>query len=273
MLRVCGVRPQHLATITPQAKAKAKAEAEAKAKAEVEAKAKAEAEAQAKAEAALARRVEVLGLLQPMRDAGLASDAAVLHKAVRWCDDNGATALEDITSTGMAADFVRSLGLKPIPAKKLTAALQPLQSLASQLSHRPPAAGGGDGSGDGGWLSGLMGVLSGGGAWGGRPQRRPEWDPHRPAFYFLPAATVLGYQHSKLPIMQARATSYFHSLYFTLAAHGTSYFRSPLFTLPPRGTPCCSPAWRASAHRRSCGMRTSLCDCLSTSPTPFSGRA
>ena len=103
---------------------------------------KAEKKAKANAEAALARQVEVLGLLQPMRDAGLASDAAALQRAAQWCDDNGATALEDITSTGMADDFVRSLTLKPIPAKKLTA-VQPLcgcSPRSSRIAPPPPAA-------------------------------------------------------------------------------------------------------------------------------------
>ena len=89
--------------------------------------------------------MESLGLLQPMRDASVAGDAAVLRKAVQWCEANGAVSVSDITGNGMLDEFVRSLGLKPIPNKKLGAALQPLQSLASQLSHRDPAGGGGGG--------------------------------------------------------------------------------------------------------------------------------
>jgi hypothetical protein len=71
--------------LPPQAKEKAAAEAEekAEAKAAAEAKAKAAAEARAKAEEeSLLRQVESLGLLQPMRDASVAGDLAVLRKAV-----------------------------------------------------------------------------------------------------------------------------------------------------------------------------------------------
>ena len=79
--------------------------------------------------------METLGLLQPLSDAGVASDAAVLHKAVQWCEDNGATALGDITSTGMVDDFVRSLGLKPIPSKKLIAAAAGAECVERSCAH------------------------------------------------------------------------------------------------------------------------------------------
>jgi hypothetical protein len=58
---------------------------------------------------------------------------AVLRLAVQWCDDNGAEHLSDITQTDSVDDFVRALKLKPIPSKKLMAALQPTSSFASEV--------------------------------------------------------------------------------------------------------------------------------------------
>jgi membrane protein involved in colicin uptake len=116
-----------------EAETKAKAEAEAKAKREAEAKARREAEerakreAEAEAKAAEERRQQqatALGLLQPLTAVNAADDAT-LTKAVAFCDKEGATSVSDIVEFDMLEDFLRSLGLKQIPTKKLRGLLQP----------------------------------------------------------------------------------------------------------------------------------------------------
>ena len=77
--------------------------------------------------------MEALGLLGLMRDANVAGDAAVLRRAVLWCDANGAESLGDIMGSGLVDDFVAALQLKPIPLQKLRAALQALQPMQQAM--------------------------------------------------------------------------------------------------------------------------------------------
>ena len=72
----------------------------------------------------LQQRAFRLGILQPLRDAGLESDETVAA-AVRWCDDNVASNISELLKTGMVGELVAALKLKGIPAKKLEAAIQP----------------------------------------------------------------------------------------------------------------------------------------------------
>jgi len=81
------------------------------------------------------RRASLLGLLEPLRDVGVDSPETVA-KVVAWCDANGASSLAEVQECGMVDDLVTALGLKPIPAKKLQATLQPTANMAAQLSRR-----------------------------------------------------------------------------------------------------------------------------------------
>ena len=102
------------------AKAEAKAEARAKAKREEEAREAAARAAAAKREAAVRSRVGAVGLLKPLEDAGVATPE-VLGAAAAWCENNGATHLDDIVSNDLTDEFVAALKLKTIPARKVTA--------------------------------------------------------------------------------------------------------------------------------------------------------
>ena len=137
---------QHLkATPGQSAAAAAKAAADkaaAKVAADKAAVAKAAAEKAAADRAAaeeLRRRATALGLLQVLTPAGIADDAT-LKKSIAWCDEQGVTSVSDMVEyDDMVEDFVRHLGLKTLPGKKLLSMLQPPTArLAGQLSDRLP---------------------------------------------------------------------------------------------------------------------------------------
>jgi hypothetical protein len=87
----------------------------------------------------------------------------------------------------MVDQFVAALSLKGVPAKKLTGLLQPTSGMMSQRSStasaQPQAQ-----------MSARMLTSDVGGD--------PSWDPNQPAFYFLPAATILQYKPGGLRRMQ-----------------------------------------------------------------------
>jgi hypothetical protein len=86
----------------------------------------------------LRRRATALGLLQVLTPAGIADDAT-LKKSIAWCDEQGVTSVSDMVDYDMVEDFVRHLGLKTLPGKKLLSMLQPSTArLAGQLSDRLP---------------------------------------------------------------------------------------------------------------------------------------
>jgi hypothetical protein len=116
----------------------------------------------------LRRRATALGFLQMLTSLNVAEDAT-LKTAVVWCDEKGATSVSDIVECDMVDDFVRHLGLKPIPDKKLRTMLQALTTASSSSSS---------------------------------PSPQLEWNPHKPTFYFLPRATVLSATATQLKRMQ-----------------------------------------------------------------------
>jgi len=63
-----------------------------------------------------------LGLLPHLTELKLNTPETVAA-ATSWCEAKGAHSVDDIVSSGMLDDFVKALKLKPIPAKKLHAAL------------------------------------------------------------------------------------------------------------------------------------------------------
>jgi hypothetical protein len=64
-----------------------------------------------------------LGLLTLLEDVGAASEENLMN-GVRWCDEQGATSIDDfMEDADMVEDFLKALSLKPIPAKKLRAKL------------------------------------------------------------------------------------------------------------------------------------------------------
>ena len=75
-----------------------------------------------------------MGLLPVLESVKIDSDETIAA-AVSWCGEKGAESVAEIVQNGFADDFVSALRLKSIPGRKLKAALQPLGSLASQLSH------------------------------------------------------------------------------------------------------------------------------------------
>ena len=86
----------------------------------------------------LRRRATVLGLLQVLTPANIA-DEATLKKSIAFCDEHGVTSVSDMVKYGMVDDFVRHLGLKTLPGKKLRSMLQtPTSGLAGHLSDRLP---------------------------------------------------------------------------------------------------------------------------------------
>ena len=86
----------------------------------------------------LRRRATVLGLLQVLTPANIA-DEATLKKSIAFCDEHGVTSVSDMVKYGMVDDFVRHLGLKTLPGKKLLSMLQkPTSELAGHLSDRLP---------------------------------------------------------------------------------------------------------------------------------------
>jgi len=74
-----------------------------------------------------------------------------LQRTLAFCDEQGATSINEIVQFDMLDDLIASLHLKPIPSKKLRARLQPTQSLATALSPGQEAASPADGAG--GWLA------------------------------------------------------------------------------------------------------------------------
>jgi hypothetical protein len=115
----------------------------------------------------LRRRATALGFLQMLTSLNVAEDAT-LKTAVVWCDEKGATSVSDIVECDLVDDFVRHLGLKPIPDRKLRTMLQALTTASSNSSPSPQLA----------------------------------WDPHKPEFYFVPRAAVLSATAKQLKRMQ-----------------------------------------------------------------------
>jgi len=146
-VRVCVCAcSQHLQATPGQSAAAADKAAADKAAAKVAADKAAVAKAAADKAAAdraaaeeLRRRATALGLLQVLTPAGIADDAT-LKKSIAWCDEQGVTSVSDMVKyDDMVKDFVRHLGLKTLPGKKLLSMLQPPTArLAGQLSDRLP---------------------------------------------------------------------------------------------------------------------------------------
>jgi hypothetical protein len=84
----------------------------------------------------LRRRATALGLLQVLTMSNIADDAT-LKKSIAFCDEQGVTSESDLVEYNLVDDFVRHLGLKNVPGKKLRSMLQaPTSRLAGQLSDR-----------------------------------------------------------------------------------------------------------------------------------------
>jgi len=65
------------------------------------------------------------------------ADDATLKKSIAFCDEQGITSVSDMVEYNLVQDFVRHLGLKNVPGKKLLSMLQtPTSGLAAQLSDR-----------------------------------------------------------------------------------------------------------------------------------------
>ena len=95
---------------------------------------KAAGAAAAEAPEELRRRATELGFLQMLTSLNVAQDAT-LKTAVMWCDEQGVTSVSDMVEFDMVDDFVRHLGLKPIPGKRLCSMLHaPTAALDSQSS-------------------------------------------------------------------------------------------------------------------------------------------
>jgi len=102
---------------------------------------KAAGAAAAEAPEELRRRATELGFLQMLTSLNVAEDAT-LKTAVVWCDEQGVTSVSDMVEFDMVDDFVRHLGLKPIPGKRLCSMLHaPTAALDSQSSDplAPPS--------------------------------------------------------------------------------------------------------------------------------------
>ena len=121
------------------AKAKADKAAADKAAAAKAAADKAAAEKAAADKAAaeeLRRRATALGLLPVLTTANIADDAT-LKKLIAFCDEHGVTSVSDMVEYNRVQDFVRHLGLKTVPGKKLLSMLHTsISGLAAQLSDR-----------------------------------------------------------------------------------------------------------------------------------------
>jgi histone H3/H4 len=84
--------------------------------------------------AELRRRATALGLLQVLTTVNIADDAT-LNKSMAFCDEHGVTSVSDIVEYDLTDDFVRHLGLKTVPGKKLRSMLQTmLQTPTSGLA-------------------------------------------------------------------------------------------------------------------------------------------
>jgi hypothetical protein len=65
------------------------------------------------------------------------ADDAMLKKSIAFCDEHGVTSVSDMVEYNLVQDFVRHLGLKNVPGKKLLSMLQTTTyGLAAQLSDR-----------------------------------------------------------------------------------------------------------------------------------------
>ncbi|KOO31260.1 hypothetical protein Ctob_014616, partial [Chrysochromulina tobinii] len=61
----------------------------------------------------------------------------MLKKSIAFCDEHGVTSVSDMVEYNLVQDFVRHLGLKTVPGKKLLSMLQTsISGLAAQLSDR-----------------------------------------------------------------------------------------------------------------------------------------
>jgi histone H3 len=79
-------------------------------------------------------RATALGLLQVLTTVNIADDAT-LNKSMAFCDEHGVTSVSDIVEYDLTDDFVRHLGLKTVPGKKLRSMLQTmLQTPTSGLA-------------------------------------------------------------------------------------------------------------------------------------------
>ena len=100
-----------------------------------------EAELREAAAEELRRRATALGLLQVLATANI-SDDATLKKSIAFCDEHGVTNVSDMVESGLVDDFVRHLGLRTIPERRLRSTLQPPTSRRAQISNRTwPGAG------------------------------------------------------------------------------------------------------------------------------------
>ena len=64
-----------------------------------------------------------MGLLEVLTTANIADDAT-LKKSISFCDEHGVTNASDMVEYDLVDDFVRHLGLKTVPGKKLSSMLQ-----------------------------------------------------------------------------------------------------------------------------------------------------
>ena len=116
--------------------AKAKADKAAAAKAAADKAAAEKAAADKAAAEELRRRATALGLLPVLTTANIADDAT-LKKSMAFCDEHGVTSVSDMVECDLVDNFVRHLGLKTVPGKKLLSMLQTsISGLAAQLSDR-----------------------------------------------------------------------------------------------------------------------------------------
>ena len=119
-----------------------KAAAKAAAEKAAAAKAAADKAAADKAKAAaeeLRRRATALGLLQVLTTANIADDAT-LKKSIAFCDEQGVTSVSDLVEYNLVDDFVRHLGLKNVPGKKLLSMLQTPKATAAKATAAKAAA-------------------------------------------------------------------------------------------------------------------------------------
>jgi hypothetical protein len=89
----------------------------------------------------LRRRATALGLLQVLTTADIADDAT-LEKSIAFCDEHGVTNVSDMVQVDLVDDFVRHLGLKTVPERRLRSSMlqTPRSGRAAQISNRLVAA-------------------------------------------------------------------------------------------------------------------------------------
>ena len=94
--------------------------------------------------AGIALELELLSALCSVN----AEDEVVVGRAVKWCEEHGAASIDEVVDApGQADAFVAALGLLPIPAQRLRAALQPTSSfrnaaglLAAAVAAQAPSS-------------------------------------------------------------------------------------------------------------------------------------